>query len=287
MKTVLALIASPRRLGNCEIVAKAISENIRQPHTLKLLRLSDFDIQPCRGCYYCLYHEGRCVIEDDYPGAARAVVEADGLILVAPTYFLGPNSCLKRFTDRGLSLYDQAEGLWGKPAVGVGIAGIPGREGYTLLGVESFLKLLFADIKGLEMAYGALPGEVFLKRENQAMAARLAKALFDENRPQQSPEPACPLCGGKTFRFFGQNQIQCMLCSNQGTVSVQNGQPVFDIRGGPHELFLTLDDALQHRQWLKSMKSRFLAEKEKLKPISQAYRKQGKWVKPDRDLPDA
>ncbi len=285
MKTVLALIASPRKLGNCEIFAKAISENIGQPHTLKLLRLSDFDIQPCRGCYYCLYHEGRCVIADAYPQAARAVAEADALIVVTPTYFLGPNSCLKRFTDRGLSLYDQAESLWGKPAVGVGIAGIPGREGYTRLGVESFLKLLFADIKGLEMAYGALPGEVFLNQDNQALAARLAQALFEENEPKEAPGPACPLCGGKTFRFFGQNQIQCMLCSNQGTVSMENGQAVFDIRSGPHELFLTLADALRHREWLKSMKARFLAEKERLKPISQAYRKQGEWVKPERDSP--
>ena len=59
MKTVLGIVASPRRLGNCEIMAKEISRQIPQPHELKLLRLSDFHIKPCRGCYLCLFKKQR------------------------------------------------------------------------------------------------------------------------------------------------------------------------------------------------------------------------------------
>ncbi|MEZ4526326.1 MAG: NAD(P)H-dependent oxidoreductase [Desulfobacterales bacterium] len=278
MKKILALIGSPRKLGNCEIMAKEISRNIDQPHELQLLRLSDFDIQPCRGCYICLFKENKCILEDGFNAVAQAIRQADALIVSVPTYFLGPNASLKRFIDRGIALYSHAETLWGKPAVGVGIAGIPGREGYTLLGIESFLKLLMADIKDRRMIYGALPGEIFLNAANKAVAAELGKALFGP--AQEKTQPCCPLCGGQTFRFLENSQVRCMLCSNTGTISVKGGNPVFAIEKGEHELFLTREDALAHREWLIGMKSRFLEHKDELKKISLEYRSDGQWILP-------
>ena len=178
MKKVLAVIGSPRRLGNCEIMAKEISRNIAAAHELNLIRLSEFNIQPCRGCYTCLFKDG-CVIDDDYYTVVEAILTADALIVTAPTYFLGPNSILKSFTDRGLALYGHAEALWAKPGIAVGIAGIAGKEGYTLLGIENFLKMLFADIRHRAVVYGALPGEIFLNDKNRETAAALARALFE------------------------------------------------------------------------------------------------------------
>lgn len=61
VKKVLAILGSPRPGGNCEIMAKEISGNIRSRHDLQLLRLSEFSIRPCTGCYACLA-KGRCVI---------------------------------------------------------------------------------------------------------------------------------------------------------------------------------------------------------------------------------
>ena len=197
MKKILGVIGSPRKLGNCEIMVKEISRNITESHELELLRLSDFDIRPCQGCYQCLFKE-RCIMEDDYHQVADAVVTADALVFAVPAYFLGPNSVLKRFTDRGLALYSSAEKMWGKPALAVGIAGIPGKEGYTLLGLESAVKLLFADLKQSRMVYGALPGEVFLNASNRQIAIELAGALFEPTSAKKSPH--CLLCGGSTFR---------------------------------------------------------------------------------------
>jgi multimeric flavodoxin WrbA len=279
LKNVLAIVGSPRRLGNCDIMAKEISRCIDRPHRLRLLRLQDYDIRPCRGCYKCLF-KGRCVIDDDFMSAAEAVVEADALIVVAPTYFLGPNGCLKRFTDRGLALYCHAEKLWATPAVAVGIAGIEGKEGYTLLGLESFLKMLFADIRMRRIVYGALPGEIFLHRQNRTAAAQMAAALF--GRPETDAAPGCPVCGGQTFRFLDDGRVRCMLCSNAGTMALVNGRPVFDIYRSRHELFLSLEEALAHRQWLVGMKSRFGEHKEQLKEIALDYRRQGEWLKPPR-----
>jgi hypothetical protein len=66
--------------------------------------------------------------------------------------------------------------------------------------LESFLKLLLADIKDSRVVYGALPGEIFYDADNKAVAAQLASAIFGEK--QIDSGPACPVCGGKTFRFL-------------------------------------------------------------------------------------
>lgn len=275
LKHILALLGSPRRLGNCEIMAKEIGRQLTIPHELKLIRLPDFNLAPCRGCYRCLV-KGRCPIDDDFAVVADAILEADALLLIAPTYFLGPNASLKAFTDRGLALYPHLESLWGKPSVAVGIAGIPGKEGYTLLGLENFLTMLFADIRARRMVYGALPGEIFLSDHNRDMARTLAKALFET--VSASSEPCCPLCRGTTFRFIDHQRVRCMLCSNEGTLATKGGKTQLDIRKADHDLFLTREDALAHREWLLSMKDRFKKQKDDLKRISNAYRTEGTWI---------
>jgi len=278
MKKILGMIASPRKLGNCEIIVKEISRQVKIPHELTLLRLPDFNIQPCRGCYHCLFKEKQCIQKDDFNLVLNAMIEADALILAAPTYFLGPNGSLKLFLDRGLAFYAHAEKLWGKPSVGVGIAGIPGKEGYTLLGIQSFLKIMMSDIKKITMMYGALPGEIFFNEQNKALAAELGKALFDA--PPSRDAHTCPLCGGDTFRFMGNNKVKCMLCSNSGTIAADTGSPVFSITRSEHELFLSQEEAMKHFEWLCKMKGRFVAEKDRLKQISISYLSGGTWIKP-------
>jgi multimeric flavodoxin WrbA len=279
MKTVLGIIASPRRLGNCELMVKEIARSIPEQHQLRLLRLHDFAIGSCRACYACLFGDGACPIGDDLPAVIETVAGVDALIVAVPTYYLGPNAALKNFLDRGLSFYAHADRLWGTPAVGVAVAGIPGREGYTKLGVQSFLKLVLADVKGVEVAYGALPGEVFLSDENREMAAALGKALFGE--PVPAAGPVCPLCGGDTFRFLGGDRVRCMLCSNAGRMEAGLDGPIFKIERGDHELFLTRKDVEDHGQWLRSMKDRFMERRKELKQVILPYRKDGEWIRPD------
>ena len=279
MKKILGLLGSPRRLGNCEIMVKEIARRVETPHELNLLRLPEFEIQSCRGCYRCLMEDQHCPLEDDFYGVLAAITAADALVVAAPTYFLGANGCLKGFLDRGLARYDHTASLWGKPAVGIGIAGIRGKEGGTLLDIERFLKLLLADVKGVRMVFGALPGEVFLNPATGEVAAALAAALFG---PSLKPEaPGCPLCGGTTFRFLGGDRVQCQLCSNTGTFRVAAGAPVFEIPRSAHELFLTQADAEHHKKWLLGMKARFLEKKTELKQITLPYLKEGRWLRPE------
>ncbi len=278
MLTVLALLTSPRTLGNCEIMAKEISRHIGTDHELKLLRLSDYRIKPCRGCYVCLFKDQACPLEDDFYQVVEALAAADGWIVCTPAYFLGPNATLKVLLDRGLALYAHGDRLWRKPAVGIAIAGIPGKQGYTQLGLESFLKLLLADIKALRTIFGALPGEIFLNQSNRDAAVRIGHALFGS--AQGAPEPCCPLCGGQTFRFEGDFSVRCMLCSNAGTIHLANKRPVLDIAPGDHDFFFSPEQARTHQKWLVGMKSRFVDQKRRLKQISLRYRYLGTWIKP-------
>jgi multimeric flavodoxin WrbA len=278
MKKILGIIGSPRKLGNCEIMVKEISRQLTIPHELNLLRLQDFNILPCRGCYNCLFKTEHCILEDDLNTVIQAMAEADAYIVSAPTYFLGINASLKMLLDRGLSFYAHMDNLWGKPAVGVAIAGIEGKEGYSRLVIQSFLKMIFADDKNTRVVYGALPGEVFINEKNKQAAFKLASALFGSK--VETTGPCCPHCGGDTFRFMDHHRIQCMLCSNAGSMKVESGSLSFNIDKSDHDFFSSREDALKHKEWLLGMKSRFVQHKKSLKEITQTYLKQGTWIKP-------
>ena len=278
MKKILGIIGSPRRLGNCEIMVKEISNQLTTPHELNLLRLQDFNILPCKGCYNCLFKSEDCILEDDLNTVIQAMAEADAYIVSAPTYFLGINASLKMLLDRGLSFYAHMDNLWGKPAVGVAVAGIEGKEGYSRLVIQSFLKMIFADDKNTRVLYGALPGEVFINGKNKQAAFELASALFGPKA--KTTGRCCPHCGGDTFRFMDNLRIQCMLCSNSGSMAIESGSLSFNIDKSDHDFFSSKEDALKHKGWLLGMKSRFVTHKASLKKITQTYLKQGSWIKP-------
>jgi NADPH-dependent FMN reductase len=278
MKKILGVIGSPRKKGNSEVMIKEICRNISEPRELKLLRLTDFNIGACRGCYSCLAKEERCVLKDDLYTVVDAMCEADAIIVAAPTYFLGANASLKRFVDRSFALYAHIDRLFGTPSVGICVAGIPEKEGHGLLGVENFLKMSFTDVKSTRVLYGALPGEIILNEENRSTAAELGEALF--NPVAQPNGSRCPVCGGDTFRFLGVADIRCMLCSNRGTMGASSGTPVINIDRSDHEMFLSKADLLKHKDWLIGMRSRFIEKKSELKAVSTDYREDGIWIKP-------
>ena len=81
MKKILGIVGSKRSSGNCEIMVKEISRQVPEPHQLQLLRLPDFDIRYCTGCYRCLIKGRGWVIGDDLSIVLDAIAGADALIL--------------------------------------------------------------------------------------------------------------------------------------------------------------------------------------------------------------
>jgi len=275
---VLGLVGSPRKRGNCELLVKEIARHLPDEQELSLLRLADFDLRPCRGCYRCLFEPMTCQTNDDLPVVLEALAAADALIVAVPTYFLGPNALIKVLVDRGLAFYGQAERLWGKPAVGAAVAGIPGKEGYALLGVENFLHILLAEVKMTAVIYGALPGEALLNADNRAMAQRMAEALLAPKASLRE-EPCCPVCGGRTVRFLGRDRIRCMLCSHEGRLRSGSDGFELDIQPGGMEIFTDQDSARRHYAWLTGMVSQYRERREELKAVQRDLQGIGRLVK--------
>lgn len=281
-KTLLGLVASPRKFGNSELFIKELYLQLPGNWELKLIRLPDMDIRPCKACYQCLFGEEKCPQDDDFALVLETLSQSDAYVVAAPTYLLGANASLKRFLDRGLGFYGRIDRLWGKPAVGVAIAGIEGMEGYTKLNVESFIKLAMGDLRGSAVVYGALPGEIFLRPEGKETAGRLAAALHRGREPLPPPGPACPVCGGDTFRFLPGGRVRCMLCSSSGAYAWKEGRLQMETKPGPHSLFLGYDEAKRHADWLRKMKEQFLSRRQELKTVASGYTRVGKWVSPQR-----
>ncbi|MGA2936259.1 MAG: flavodoxin family protein [Syntrophobacteraceae bacterium] len=270
-KTLLGISASPRKLGNCELFIKEIFKQLGEGWELRLARLPQLDIKPCRACYQCLFDQMRCPQQDDFLLALDALAEADAYVVAAPVYLLSANGSLKKFLDRGLQLYAFVDRLWGKPAVGVAIAGIEGMEGSTKRDVECFIKLTMGDLRGSAVVYGALPGEALLSSANRETAAELARAILDPAKRVSPVVPVCPLCGGDTFRFLPDGRARCMLCSGSGPWEWSKESLGFHIEPGKHPLFLSKDDVNRHAEWLRGMKEKFLARKQDLKEVVKEY----------------
>jgi len=280
MKKILGIIGSKRASGNCEVMAKAISKQVPEEHQLTLLRLPDFNLNYCNGCYRCLLKGQGCIVKDDLALVLQAIAEADALIVTAPTYFLSAHSCLKVFIERAISFYNMADTLWGKPAVAVGIAGIEGKEGSTLLDLERFLSTLMADNKGKRIVYGALPGEVVLNEKNLQVAEELGRSLL--GRGEAKKELHCHSCGGETFRFLSGKRLRCMLCSNEGTWTAENGRLELAMETKGSQFLSDKEQALKHRDWLLGMVGRFQESKESLKKVAAEYEDDTGWILPGR-----
>ncbi|MGD0398778.1 MAG: flavodoxin family protein [Syntrophobacteraceae bacterium] len=270
-KTLLGISASPRKLGNCELFIKEIFKQLGEGWELRLARLCQLDIKPCRACYQCLFDQMRCPQQDDLLSVLNALAEADAYVVAAPTYLLSANGSLKKLLDRGLQLYAFVDRLWGKPAAGVAIAGIEGLEGSTKRDVDSFIKLTMGDLRGSAVVYGALPGEVLLSSANREIAKELAAAILDPARRVSPAGPVCPLCGGDTFRFLSDGRARCMICSGSGPWEWENESLRFHIESGKHPLFLSKDGVTRHAEWLRGMKEKFLDRKEELKAVVKEY----------------
>ncbi len=284
VKTLLGLLASPRKMGNSELIVKEIYKQLPQGWALKLLRIPEFSIKPCLGCYQCLFREGRCVQKDEFPMVLEAMIQADAYVVASPTYLFGAPGSLKGLLDRGLTFSGYLDRLWGKPAVGVVLAGLDGMEGYAKLMVDSFIKFSMADLRGSEVVYAALPGEVLLSDQGKQVAKLLAKALLGETSERESEPhvPKCKLCGGDTFRFLKNGNIRCMVCSSKGTYGWKQGGLQIDTVRGDHAVFLSYDDAAKHFTFLRGMKDTFVARRKELKAAVQGYQDIGEWIRPPK-----
>ena len=283
MEKIVGLIGSPRKLGNSELMVKEISRNIPVEHELLLINLIKMDLKPCTGCYQCLFKAGECPLKDDMSTVIEELREASGVILAAPTYFLGAYGAVKVFSDRALMFLAQIEEFYGKPAVVVALAGIEGKEGHSQMALTTSASSLGFRVKDQATVYAALPGEVFLGDKNKEIAAHLGKVLLDPDYVRKPKAYECSLCCGNAIKFLGDDRVECLTCHNPGKIKWQDGRSSIEMVSDPHNILGDLEARLAHRAWLMGMKEKFMEKKKILKEITVGYLKEGKWVHEEKE----
>ncbi|MEN3185614.1 MAG: flavodoxin family protein [Atribacterota bacterium] len=104
MTMVVAIMGSPRRGGNSEILLRAFLSGISPNMTLTTLVPSEMDLGFCRGCRFCerMY---TCVVQDEMEKIYQILLEADKVVLSAPVFFYGFPAHLKALIDRTQPLW--------------------------------------------------------------------------------------------------------------------------------------------------------------------------------------
>jgi multimeric flavodoxin WrbA len=100
---VLAVCGGLRQESNTNKLVKKIAEASGCDH--EIVELGKLEIKPCTGCSECMMNEGKCPIADDMQALYGKLLEADGIILGSPTYFMNISGAVKCFIDRSLALF--------------------------------------------------------------------------------------------------------------------------------------------------------------------------------------
>ena len=97
---VLAIIGSPRRNGNTEMLVDAILAGAAETGAqIGKVVLDELEIAPCRACDMCR-STGNCVHDDDMESILEMMESSQVWILGSPIYWWGPTAQMKTFIDR-------------------------------------------------------------------------------------------------------------------------------------------------------------------------------------------
>lgn len=113
---ILALIGSPRKNSNCEIIVDEIAKGAEENgHTLTKYIIQDLDVAPCSGCELC--NKGKdCRYEDDGTEIIDKLANGASVILASPIYFGQMTAQAKTIVDRFYSIFNNPEKSFSKDA---------------------------------------------------------------------------------------------------------------------------------------------------------------------------
>ncbi len=124
-QAVLALIGSPRKGGNTDLLVDKIIEGASsRGHLCRKLYLYEFDILPCIDCRACKRGSFTCTLDDSMQMIYSELQNADIIIFGTPIYWYGPTGKMKLLIDR-LRPFISSGIMKGKKALVV----VPSEEG--------------------------------------------------------------------------------------------------------------------------------------------------------------
>lgn len=173
---VVAINGSPKNNGNTaygiSVVAK---ELIDAGIDVEILNIGTEPVRGCIACGKCYKNKNnQCVFDDDITNKLIAkMMEADGILLGAPTYFAGLNGTMKSFLDRAFYVHTANGGLF-RHKVGASITAVR-RAGATATIDQLNRYMLYAEMpiasaNYWDVIYGRMPGDAEQDGEgNQTM----------------------------------------------------------------------------------------------------------------------
>lgn len=288
---VLAVVASARKTGNSEILAKEMLAALPESVEKKLIRLTDFRIEPCQACYACLPAGKGCIIQDDFDAFLQQVREADAIILASPVYFLGMHTRLKLLCDRLISVLNEATVYAGRHCVVAVPYGVEGWQGYGVEATVSFARFLHLDVVGVLPVHAANPGEV-IQPEILERARGVANLLLScmEDAPEalkihavrQAIKPddiTCDACGSGIVRFTGKGDVRCVICGATGKIHAEGTQEDSAVQcewDVPERFRYSAAGMAEHAQRLEDIKAEFVARRQELSELRKPYKGESK-----------
>jgi NAD(P)H-dependent FMN reductase len=288
MTEILGIVGSARPWGNSELlVRQAIRGAQTAGAAARMIRLTDLHLESCTGCMRCVIGGKPCRLEDDMAWLLDSIDAADGIVLAAPTYFLGPAAVVKLALDRLLMFTGRVHRDLPpiRPAVTIATAGLEGWRGVALPYLNAFVQALgYRPIESLT-AVAPGPGEVLL---DDALMSDVLNAGHRLGRGELESSPAppnvCPICRCDSFRFQGKRAV-CPICGHEATVHVQG--ETFNLEfipasGEDHRW--TPEGMRQHMvEWVMATGPRFMERRGEIKSRRRPFRDtQIEWLSPER-----
>jgi multimeric flavodoxin WrbA len=102
MSKILAIVASPRKGGNCDTIVNAITDGAMglSPNVLDIINLNSLRFtNGCQACMGCKLM-GTCITKDDLQPILSLIRSADSVIVATPIYFGHASSQYRMLEDR-------------------------------------------------------------------------------------------------------------------------------------------------------------------------------------------
>jgi multimeric flavodoxin WrbA len=174
----IAIVGSPRKNGNTEILAKHTLKAIKEEGLdTELIRLANLDIKGCNACDVCKKEE-RCPIDDDLWPIYTKMKEVDAILFASPVYFSSATPEIQAILDRTgyIAMWNGRvfEGKVGGPLV------VAEREGQNFVIAQMaywfyYMGCFVPGSTGWNNAFGAEKGDVKSDEEGLKIAWNFGK----------------------------------------------------------------------------------------------------------------
>jgi len=259
---VLGLVASPRRVGNSEIIIQEMLNILPETWGKEVIRLNNLQIERCKACYACLPHDKSCVINDDLNFLLDRIRAADKVIIVSPVYALGQQTTLKLINDRMICIQNKAGHYFtGKQCVIVIPHTVEGWEGYAREATMHFARFFGLNITGTAVMRASLPSDI-TEVSMLGKIRELTLSLIDNSTVNfdDIEKIYCPDCSSSFLQLFHKGRWRCVICGSTGDLKVSEGNYniTWDI---PEHRRFTLKGIQEHGQRLSKLKEEFAQRK--------------------------